>query len=184
MSTSDNEISAMVAFGRVVNVRTIPSRQTTQIVIEVPEEFHVQATSMLYNKDAFVLAANPVGNVAYGVVPLGAMTGGETPPAENHAPAQGLRSEPVRAGGLRHNVNPTQWLAMQCASVPFMDWLGVDSTSSAVERVRTLCQVASRREIPNNPAALQRFMEKVYLPFNRHMEQAGSTLNRIRQGAV
>lgn len=182
---SSETISTMVAFGRVVNIRTVPSRQVTQVVIEIPEEFHVQATSMLYNKDAFVLAASPTANVAYGVVPLDAM-GQETPTAsraEAHGETAATRpaaSTPsamsVRSGGLSHNVNPTQWLAIQCSSVPFMDWLGVDNTSAAIDRVRVLCHVQSRKEIPSNPAAMQKFMSKIYLPFNKHMEQARSML--------
>ena len=181
---SNQAISAMVAFGRVVNIRTVPSRQVTQIVIEIPEEFHVQATSMLYNKDAFVLASSPTANVAYGIVPLDAM-GQEspvTPQADaDEAPASRSAAAPVHSGGLRHNVNPTQWLAVQCSRAPFMDWLGVSSTSEAVDRVRSLCHVQSRKEISSNPAALQRFMTKIYLPFNRHMEQSRVLLRQASQ---
>lgn len=161
-SEQENQTQAM--FGRVVNVRNVGSRQVTQIIIEIPDEFHVQATSLLYNRDAFVLATDGrPGPGSYGLVRL---NGGEPtpPPAESH-PAE-------RAGtkynGLNIDVDPIKWLGVQCTTVAFMQWIGADSESDAVNKVRGICQVNSRREISINAHARNRFIEKIYLPFQSH----------------
>jgi hypothetical protein len=170
--TETPPIDTLAAFGRVVNIRTVPSRGVTQIVIELPDEFHVMATSMLYNKDAFIFAATPGAKVVYGVSPLGSGLANAEQPATQEKPGAEHTRTTTRHGGLTHAVNPTQWLAVKCGTVQFMDWLQVSSTADAVDKVREMCGVESRKDIAGNPMAMNRFMDRIYHPFNRHIQAA------------
>lgn len=56
-----------VIFGPVSIVRAIPSREVSVISIEVPEEFHVEVTNLLYGRDALITLSTLVG-ASYGVI--------------------------------------------------------------------------------------------------------------------
>lgn len=179
MTTDTNEISTMVAFGQVVNVRPIPTRQVTQIVIEIPDNHHIAATTMLFGKNAFVLAANPKATVPFGVVPLEKMN--ETTPAESSAePRAGLR---IR-GGLTVDVNPTQWLGVQCQSAMFMNWIGAQNAQEAAEKVRLKCGVSSRSEISKSPQALETFLLEIYNPYSAYARRAEQDRRAVMASAA
>lgn len=155
--------STMVAFGQVVNVKPIPTRQVTQIVIEIPDNHHIAATTMLFGKNAFVLAASPKARASYGVVPLEMMDEGPAPAQEPESHARAIRSK-----GLTISVNPTQWLGIHCQEAMFMDWIGARSAQEAAEKVRNLCGVESRAHIATSPQAMDLFVHRVYQPYRAH----------------
>lgn len=57
MSTDSLNLDIELAFGEVVDVKSIPSRQVTRIIIEIPTEHHVKATNLLFGKGALVIPA-------------------------------------------------------------------------------------------------------------------------------
>lgn len=58
------------AFGSVQAVRDLPSRETTVITIEIPEEHHVVATSLLHGRQALIVQSVMKAGSTYGVVDL------------------------------------------------------------------------------------------------------------------
>lgn len=166
--TTDLSPMTMVAFGQVVTVRPIPTRQVTQIVIEIPENHHIAATMMLFGKNAFVLAANPGANVPFGVVPLEKMD--EAPSANEQAERRESAQTPTafRMNGLSHSVNPTRWLGIHCLDPMFIDWIGARDSSEAIKKVRHICGVESRSEIPQSSEAMDAFMRQIHTPFRAY----------------
>ncbi len=177
---STEDIQTMVAFGQVVTVRPIPTRQVTQIVIEIPDNYHVAATAMLFGKNAFVLTANPKASIPFGVVPLDKMndTDGATEASANNAADKSSRVG-FRQGGLNVSVDPVRWLGMQCQSAMFMNWIGAKDAQEAAAAARKVCGVESRAEISKNPAALERFMRQIHTPFSAFARQAERDLQRV-----
>lgn len=57
------------------------------------------------------------------------------------------------------------WVAMACKSPEFQSFLQVDGEPAAIQRVRTMCGVASRSEFDRDPEAAQRFHKIIRLPF-------------------
>jgi hypothetical protein len=57
-----------VIHGPVAVVRAFPSREVSVISVEIPEEFHVQATNLLYGRDAIVTRSRLPSNTRYGVL--------------------------------------------------------------------------------------------------------------------
>jgi len=168
MTTDTNEISTMVAFGQVVNVRPIPTRQVTQIVIEIPDNHHIAATTMLFGKNAFVLAANPKASVPFGVVPLDRMNDSSPADETGASPRAGLKV----GCGLTVDVNPSQWLGVQCQNAMFMHWIGAADAQEAAGKVRIRCGVQSRAEISKDPQALNVFIREIYTPYKAYAQQA------------
>lgn len=178
----DTPLDAMVAYGQVVTVRPIPTRQVTQIVIEIPDNFHIAATSMLFGKNAFVLAATDKARGAFGVVPLGQMSG-ESPATEATPGATDRTTRTTTiasSGGLRIDVNPSQWLGIECQNAMFMSWLNVASSSAAAERVREICCVESRSEIAKSEKAKKLFAEKLYFPYVAFKRRSEEDLRRVQ----
>lgn len=179
------QIETMVAYGGVVTVRHVPTRQVSQIIIEIPEEHHAAATVMLFGKNAFVLAATDKVSSPYGVVPLSTMGAKEESPG-SPAPAADTdqKAQPVmhRAGpaGLRVSVDPSKWLGIECQNAAFMFWLNVGSSAEAAEAARAICGVTSRKDIAKDPQAMAKFMDKIYHPYRRHSQQAANTLQALR----
>src|SRR5438105_7642280 len=60
--------SLRVAHGAVTGVRAFPSREVTVITVEIPDDFHVEATSLLYGRDALVVRADLGVPLPYGVL--------------------------------------------------------------------------------------------------------------------
>lgn len=57
------------------------------------------------------------------------------------------------------------WVAMVCKSPEFWRFLQVDDEPAAIQKVRTLCGVASRSEFDSSPEAAARLHELVRKPF-------------------
>jgi hypothetical protein len=164
MSTKEPLISDQTAliYGEVVTVKPIPTRQVTQIVIEIPEEHHIAATQLLFKRNAFIMPCadkSPLPGVTYGVTTLGKVMSPDPTP---EGPAGGVRAP---GGLIRPEVNVTKWLAMKASDPNFQRFMGVDTEADVAEAVRQKCGVASRSEIASNPRAMQVFMDDIYLPF-------------------
>lgn len=180
MTTDNQEIQTMVAFGQVVTVRPIPTRQVTQIVIEIPDNHHVAATAMLFGKNAFVLTANPKASIPFGVVPLDKMNDIEGPAdAQKGRTTDAPSSVTFRKGGLNVSVDPVRWLGIQCQSAIFMNWIGAKDAQSAAAAARKVCGVESRAEISKNPVALELFMRQIHAPFSAFLRQAENDHRRV-----
>jgi hypothetical protein len=168
----------------VAVVRPAPSRGVTILTLELPLEFHVAATSLLFGRDVLVLPSNLPATTPLGPLPdaLDA-AGGERAP---EPAAQPRATEPARQSGQTTNpssaaprrpaltrrddsVVPAQWLGIHCAESKFQDWLQVHNEAQAIERVREMCEVASRRELATNPQARHLFLTLIYNPFRQHL---------------
>jgi len=57
----------LVAFGPVSMVKPIPSREVSVISVEIPEEFHIAVTNLLYGRDALVTLSSLQG-AKYGIL--------------------------------------------------------------------------------------------------------------------
>lgn len=156
----DSVKTTEVAFGQVVNIRIVPTRDVTQIVIEVPAEYHVALTTMLFGKNAMLFAASPKVQKPYGIYPLDKID----EPSDNEE----KQSISFKEGGLTHSINITKWLGIQCQTVRFIQWIGAEDSNAAIAKVRELCGVTSRSEIQNNRSARLNFMNKIYHPYNQY----------------
>jgi hypothetical protein len=97
MGTSLN-LDMQLAFGEVVNVIPIRSRGVTRIEIEIPTEFHVPATQLLYGKPAVILPLwDTAQRSAYGVTTLGKLL---------HPAAKDARAERASDNGAAMFQNP------------------------------------------------------------------------------
>jgi hypothetical protein len=167
--------SARVGYGNVVNIRSIPTRQVTRIEIELPIEAHVEATRLLFGQDVLVIPVKLGPTQAYGMV-----SGNEHAPSEGApapvrssalaalaTPATPFARSSVRAGLNQEHarLDIVRWLGARCREDAFQDWLGVRTEAAAVERVREMCGVSSRSEIPSSPALRQAFFRDIHGPF-------------------
>lgn len=149
-----SEDTALI-YGEVVTVKPIPTRQVTQIVIEIPEEHHIAATQLLFKRNAFIMPCAdkaPLAGAVFGVTTLGKVLASPDP-------------EPAAPRGARAGVNVTQWLAVKGSDANFQAFLEVNGEMAAAQAVRDRCGVQSRAEIEQNPQALHIFMEEIYKPF-------------------
>jgi hypothetical protein len=148
-----DEQTALI-YGEVVTVKPIPTRQVTQIVIEIPEEFHIQATQLLFKRNAFILPCaekTPLAGATFGVTTLGA--------AMNPPPAPEPQPE-------RPKLNIPQWLAIKGQDHNFQQFLGATDAEDAARIVRERCRVESRADIAGDEHALRVFMQEIYTPFS------------------
>lgn len=67
MTAANETKKIQVAFGPVAIVRAIPSREISVINVEVPEEFHVEVTNLLYRRDVLITLSTFVG-AHYGIL--------------------------------------------------------------------------------------------------------------------
>jgi len=151
-------------FGEVITVKPIPTRGVSQIIIEIPEEFHVKATEMLFRKNAFIFAGDPNLTIPFGVVKL---QGVDTEPLEQ--PAQAVRPTQSHRSGLYRKsdeIHVSKWLALRCKEDEFQNFLGCRNEAQAIDEVRTICEVESRADIQNSARAKDLFMKNIYTPFN------------------
>jgi len=174
------EATVRAAFGQVVNVRSIPTRAVTRIEIEIPIESHVEATRLLFGQDVFVMPAS-VESGEYGMVD------GSLPATKTQRPHQAARNEAAPAAarparlagfGLRSSTDSLdilKWLGTRCREDGFQDWLGVRTEAAAVQKVRDLCGVESRSEIPQNRQARQAFLTRIFEPYRAAMQQSESS---------
>lgn len=120
---------------------------------------------------AFTLLGAPGQPVAVAALRIGA-------PAEQAAPIN--EPPPLKGGPL------SQWLAIRCGEPEFQQWLAShesalwaalaavvpDARGCAAELVRLRCEVRSRAEIDNDPAAAARFQERIRGPWAKHYQGA------------
>lgn len=164
-----------MVFGEVVTVKPIPTRAVTQIVIEIPEEYHIQATTMLFRKNAFVFACADGTNMPFGVAKLG----------ENGFQTQALPEKPQKRftpdqRSSDQSIDIVKWLAFRCREGDFQRFMECESEPQTIDKVREICQVESRADIPTNEAATQRFMENIYTAFKNR--RPFSTVSTVRNG--
>jgi hypothetical protein len=64
-----------------------------------------------------------------------------------------------------------RWTVLRCKERDFQGFLGVDGEQAAARRVKELCEVGSRAELDRDPAAEQRWNERIrkaYLKYQQH----------------
>lgn len=193
--------STRVGYGNVVNIRSIPTRQVTRIEIELPIESHVEATRLLFGQDVLVIPVKLGPTQAYGMVSENehapsesapeACSAQSAPPVRHSAPAAVHNSAlaalarsatPSARGSVRAGLSQeharldiVRWLGVRCREDAFQDWLGVRTEAAAVERVREMCGVSSRAEIPSSPASRQVFFRDIHAPFLAAQKQRNTT---------
>lgn len=172
-STGGISLSTALIYGQVVTVKPIPTRQVTQIIIEIPDEHHITATQILYNRNAFIMpceSKDPLPGLSYGVTTLGKAM---NPPAQ---------PEPVQREG-NSELNIAQWLALKGKETNFQSFLGVDNEIDAAEKVRGICRVTSRGEIAHNAQANEIFMTQIYTPFVEKFPNRFPRINPWNRGS-
>jgi hypothetical protein len=156
---------------RAVTIRPVPSRGISIITIELPDEYHVYTTSLLFGGDALVVASSlpegtPHGPRQASPPPRRAAEGlGSPRTSSDHA------TRPRGLGKAEDQVNAARWLGIHCKEDEFQAWLGAHNEAQAIERVRKICGVASRSEIASDRAAQQRFISQLYHPFQKQQRQ-------------
>lgn len=189
---ADNTVGEVVgevvraAFGSVVNVRSIPTRGVTRIEIEIPIESHVEATRLLFDQDVLVMPANMqhLGHLGYGMIDTadatttsdaapgheGCSRSSAPEPPSRFAPGAAAPAPRIASLGRRDDtLDILRWLGARCREESFQEWLGVRTEAAAIEVVRRVCGVRSRADIPTNPAARARFVERLLDPFRRQV---------------
>jgi hypothetical protein len=114
---------------------------------------------------AEVAAMNLVPGVPFAVARLTQQAAAIPPDTPAPAPAEPTED---RGGAL------AQWVAMRCNEEEFWRFLGklghaVTNGKEAAEAVRRICNVQSRKEFDTDPAAEQRFHERIRIPFGRFL---------------
>jgi hypothetical protein len=84
-------------------------------------------------------------------------------------PKEEQKEEPELKGGAL-----AKWVSMRCNEPEFWRFLGklghtVTNSKEAAEAVRRICNVQSRKEFDTDPAAEQRFHERIRIPFGRFL---------------
>lgn len=190
--------------GLISTIRPFPSRGITQISVEIPILFHIDATNMLHGLNALVVPASLPRNTPYGVLPSAgeAPDGAErgtTQHAQRRTPVQsaGAPVAPVRAAVASRGDRPpmgfgsgrgqalglsnradvivaTRWLGARCATAEFQDWLKVRTEAAARDRVCEICGVESRAEIQASAKATEAFLTLIVQPFEARIVEAPS----------
>jgi hypothetical protein len=172
-----------VAFGSVVNVKAIPTREVTRVEIELPIEFHAELTRLLFGRDALVLPSNLPDGVNYGVMDSPETTasheqqqaGESTERQISRSPSAISRVAGRAPGGTVQRGAPSldivRWLGMRCGESSFQAFLKASSREGAAQAVRDICGVVSRSEIPGNTTARSMFYQHIYHPFQRYLTQ-------------
>jgi hypothetical protein len=167
--TPPQEVRDMV-YGEVVTVKPIPTRAVTQIVIEIPEEYHIQATTMLFRKNAFVFAGDLGLTMPFGVAKLG----------ENGFQTQPLPEKAHPKRDTESSLDIVKWLAFRCREGDFQRFMGCESEAQTIDRVREICEVDSRADIPLSTEATAKFMEHIFNAFKNR--KPFSTVSTVRNG--
>lgn len=168
-STESKEPIAAI-HGCVSGVRAVLSRGVSIITIEVPEEAHVEVTKLLYGRDALVVAVNLGVSTPYGVV----KNKGNTVHATNNraGTASPFVSNPYEKNPQRSGLilkppplNLLKWIGARCSEEAFQDFLGVRNEAQAIEKVREICSIESRKELTTNHQAKLIFIKSIYNPY-------------------
>jgi hypothetical protein len=178
MATSESDLSdqSMVC-GRVVDVRTHKSLGVTRIVIEIPSEHHVEATRLLYEKDAAVVpVALPPGST-YGVCkgngtpnPVHPSTAAARPTKADSFRPSGSGASPFR--GLKGSeIDVVAWVGARCNDPAFRAWIGVDTEEEAAQKVREICGVSSRADLRSDGPARRAALDKLLFPYTNHLRE-------------
>jgi hypothetical protein len=66
------------------------------------------------------------------------------------------------------------WTFLRCREQDFQRFLGVDGETAAARRVKEVCEVGSRAELDRDPAAGQRWNERIRKAYLQYQQQKGS----------
>jgi hypothetical protein len=69
--------------------------------------------------------------------------------------------------GLR----PCLWTVLQCKQQDFQRFLGVDGEEAAARRVKEVCEVTTRAQLDRDPAAEQRWNERIRRAYLNYQQQ-------------
>lgn len=188
----DQDKSAVCAVhGQVVTVKAVASRGVSVIAVEVPEEAHVDVTQMLYGREVLVMPVSLGSMTPYGIVNKSGKgsvhkanpRAGTASPANTNLQENQIRSQiqtspyPQRTPHGDHHpssamiripqpLDIVRWLALKCSEDEFQDFLNVRNEAQAIDMVRSLCGINTRKELKTNQEAKKIFMDMIYQPFN------------------
>jgi hypothetical protein len=158
---------SVAAYGYVDRVVDVPSRQVTRIIIELPIESHVEATSTFFHRRVLVTLAPPNIAPAFGVLRPDGEAAPESAPKDEKQPIGAICKLAVT------------W----CHDPVFVEWaresllMGLDPitlsglTPEQVGRALILraCEIRSRRTLDEDAGARRRFEDRVRRPFRAYL---------------
>lgn len=62
------------------------------------------------------------------------------------------------------------WTVLRCREQDFQRFLGVDGETAAARRVKEVCEVGSRAELDRDPAAEQRWNERIRRAYLKYQQ--------------
>lgn len=168
------------AFGKVVDVKPAKSLGVTRIVLEIPVEFHKEATSLFFDQHALLTLADDNLAPAYGILDsdLGVTIDAAKLPADLGPMVSGPIIEHRRAiAGPATRIDTSSQCyraVMLCKNPEFHLFLGCDGdwTEQAKEdwakrEILTVCGITSRKELDTNQEAFELFYAEFVYPFAR-----------------
>lgn len=180
-------------FGKVSQVRDYASLGLTRIIIDIPVEFHVNATAMLYGQDVLVtMAPKTMAGSPYGPrrssgtedpePPIGSPERQPWQDRKNAAANAALDATATAKDGPMAKGGPLSELAGQWCRLPaFQKWakvtfpdvakalpLATRPEQVAREIILQACGVLSRKELDHQDTAAMRFQELIRLPYMAH----------------
>ena len=145
-------------YGRVAQVRDLPSQQVSRVIVEIPIEAHVPVTTLLYGRDVLVTLAPPaMKGQPYGV------KGDDGAPEPTQGPPPAAQ-EP--AGGPLARL-----AAIWCRDPDYRAWRArctqrtIPSEEEARQEILVVCGVSSRRELDHSPEAKAKFDARFRQPY-------------------
>lgn len=61
-------------------------------------------------------------------------------------------------------------VVFRCKDPQFQRWLKVDNEAAAIQKVRRICKIESRRDLDTDPAAGQRYDRLIGLPYSSFVQ--------------
>ena len=62
------------------------------------------------------------------------------------------------------------WTVQRCREQDFQRFLGVDGEEAAAQRVKEVCEVGSRADLDRDPAATQRWNERIRRQYQQYLQ--------------
>lgn len=170
------------AYGRVANIKKVPSRSVAVIMIEVPVESYVEAVTSFDEKDVLITIAPKDLNGGYGVVvsePVSVKldigsddcVSGATVAKMIEAANPEMLVTTQKPRGLKLSNVAAMW----CKDEHFQNWLSLKLLTPIDEKmatnyVRNSCLIESRSELDSNKQAAAYFIEHIRDPYQKAMQ--------------
>lgn len=152
------------AFGKVFQVRDVPSSGVTRLIIELPIEAHRELTNEFYSKDVLV-TLSPKSFGRYGMVE----SAEESTESDQEATQNETVGDSEPKGGFL-----SQWLAMRNSEPEFWRFIDsveefdtgyINSAKMCDKAVKYILGIESKKELDSDKEAEARFHSMIRLPY-------------------